>query len=586
MKFRTRLIITLIPLLIFVFVGTGLVLGQLFKNYYLNALDDRLSKESFLVATYTEDIGGIQYLNSERINDFSKKLKARISIIGMDGKIVFDSGEINQEVDDYADITKNIKELDKASIDELNRNNNNLKYYFEPIIIDGKKVGFVCVSAMVTELTEAYAHIWWLLTLSFGFAFIFILTLGMKIMKRYTNPIENATNVAFDLAKGNYYARANEAQPGEIGMLSSSLNILAQNLQEMKKTHEMQQDRLAALIENMGSGIILIDGHGFISLINRTYKELFDVQASDFLNKPYYEVIEHTEIHKIIDDIFMTEQKIKQQIVLPLKIERRHFEVYGVPIIGENDVWKGILLVFHDITEIKKLEQMRKDFVANVSHELKTPVTSIKGFSETLLDGAMKDRETLETFLNIILKESDRLQSLIYDLLELSKIENEGFRLSIVPFNIIEVLKESIRIMEVKAEEKEIDILFNPDKDTLWIDGDVDRIKQVFINIISNAVSYTPNNGEVIIVIEENDNKVIVHIKDTGLGINKEEIPRIFERFYRVNKARDRNTGGTGLGLAIVKHLIEALKGKVSVHSEFGKGTTFSIEFNKKFPSK
>ena len=148
---------------------------------------------------------------------------------------------------------------------------------------------------------------------------------------------------------------------------------------------------LSTLIENMGSGLILIDSHGYINLINRTYKEVFDVKSSEYLYKLYYEVIEHKEVNKIIEDIFMTEQKVRKQLVIPLKIERRHFEVYGVPIIGTNDVWKGILLVFHDITEIKKLEQMRKDFVANVSHELKTPVTSIKGFSETFLDGAMEE---------------------------------------------------------------------------------------------------------------------------------------------------------------------------------------------------
>ena len=142
---------------------------------------------------------------------------------------------------------------------------------------------------------------------------------------------------------------------------------------------------LGTLIENMGSGLILIDRHGYINLINRTYKEVFDVKSSEYLYKLYYEVIENKEVNKIIEDIFMTEQKVRKQLVIPLKIERRHFEVYGVPIIGTNDVWKGILLVFHDITEIKKLEQMRKDFVANVSHELKTPVTSIKGFTETFI---------------------------------------------------------------------------------------------------------------------------------------------------------------------------------------------------------
>jgi two-component system phosphate regulon sensor histidine kinase PhoR len=359
---------------------------------------------------------------------------------------------------------------------------------------------------------------------------------------------------------------------------------LARNLQNMVKTHEMQNDRLTTLIENVGSAMILIDSRGYINLINRTYKEIFDVKQAENHYKLYYEVIEHAEICKIIEEIFMTEQKINRQVILPLKIERRHFEVYGVPIIGTNDVWKGILLVFHDITEIKKLEQMRKDFVSNVSHELKTPITSIKGFSETLLDGAMEDRETLEAFLNIILKESDRLQSLIYDLLELSRIENEGFRLSIQSFNLIHSLEEVITLMTGKAEEKEIKLIFMPPKNEVILEGDVYRLKQVFINIISNALIYTSSGGSVTMEVEETPQKVKVQIKDTGMGIEKAEIPRIFERFYRVNKARDRISGGTGLGLAIVKHILEVHKGKVTVDSEVGKGTTFTIELMKKFP--
>ena len=195
-----------------------------------------------------------------------------------------------------------------------------------------------------------------------------------------------------------------------------------------------------------------------------------------------------------------------------------------------------------------------------------------------------KNKETLEAFLSIILKESDRLQSLINDLLGLSKIENEGFSLSIQHLNLILVLSEIIKIIEGKATEKEISITFEKPSDELFIEGDIYRLKQVFINIISNAVLYSPNGGKVSVYIEESPKKVIVHVKDTGMGIEKTEIPRIFERFYRVNKARDRNSGGTGLGLAIVKHLIEAHKGKVTVESEVGKGTTFSIELLKKFP--
>lgn len=280
----------------------------------------------------------------------------------------------------------------------------------------------------------------------------------------------------------------------------------------------------------------------------------------------------------------MTEHKAKKQMHLPIGIERRYFEVYGVPILGTNEEWKGILLVFHDITEIKKLEQVRKDFVANVSHELKTPVTSIKGFTETLLDGAKEDKETLEHFLRIILEESDRLQSLILDLLELSKIEQQGYTLAIRDVNMSQLLEEMLPILCQKAEEKEIELILEPLEKEITIDGDYYRLKQIFINLISNAISYSLQGGRVTISMKEGLNSVAVSISDTGIGIAQEEIPRIFERFYRVDKARSRNSGGTGLGLAIVKHLVEAHKGKISVESKLGKGTTFTIELHKTFP--
>ncbi|WP_071396000.1 two-component system histidine kinase PnpS [Bacillus tuaregi] len=589
-RVRTRLLFTLITLLVLVLICVGLILGQLFKQYYIQTFDERLKKENVLVASYIEDHGGFQDYSRDWMSTIGNELNARISVFDIEGTVVYDSGEAAQSSDNNSRVIEAIVEKNYDYVDKLNEstliNDFHIKYYWEPVELNGSKMGYVLISTKMTELKNAYSKIWWLLTICFSFAFIVIFTLGRLIMNRYTKPIERATNVAFELAKGNYHARTYEDQTGEIGMLNSSLNILARNLQDIMKSHEMQKDRLSTLIESIGSSLLLIDSRGYISLINRTYKEIFDVNPSNFLYQLYYEAIEYQDIRKMIEDIFMTEQKVKKQVVIPLKIERRHFEVYGVPIIGKNDVWKGILLVFHDITEIKKLEQVRKDFVANVSHELKTPVTSIKGFSETLLDGAMDDKETLETFLKIILKESDRLQSLIHDLLELSKIEREGFSLTIESFDFISLLGEAIRIMEGKAKEKNITILADTSPSKIYLEGDMDRLKQVLINIISNAVLYTPQGGNIYIDVEETSKTVIVHIKDTGMGIEKDEIPRIFERFYRVNKARDRDSGGTGLGLAIVKHLIEAHKGRITVDSEMGKHTTFSIELNKKFSDK
>ncbi|WP_226085472.1 two-component system histidine kinase PnpS [Mesobacillus sp. S13] len=586
-KYRTRLLFALITLIIIVLLGLGLLLGQLFKNYYINSFNERLKIEMNLLTSNIEQNGGLASLNTEEILKMSRVLNARITLVDIEGDIRYDTGELSStKISRHGEIIGDIIEDPPEEESDLEVGGGfDLHYYWNPLIQDGEKEGYVFLTTKINELQKAYRQIWWILTVSLGMALIVIILLGTRITNRYTKPIESATNVAIELAKGNYRARTYEDHIDETGMLSSSINILARNLQELMKLKESQQDRLSTLIENMGSGLILIDSRGFINLINKPYKEIFNVEVSEYLYKLYYEVIDHEEIIQMVEEIFMTEQKVRKQVVLPVEIERRHFEVYGVPIIGTNNVWKGILLVFHDITELKKLEQMRKDFVANVSHELKTPITSIKGFSETLLDGAMHDKATLEAFLEIILKESDRLQVLIQELLDLSKIEQHGFRLTRGSVDLVKEASEVIEILQRRAEQKDILLtLKQSTSEDAVIEGDSDRLKQVLINLVSNAITYTPNGGRVDILLSVQEDSVMVVVRDSGIGIEKSEIPRIFERFYRVDKARSRNSGGTGLGLAIVKHIIEAHKGHIEVDSQIGKGTTFTIKLFKKLP--
>jgi two-component system phosphate regulon sensor histidine kinase PhoR len=584
-KFQTRLLVPLITLIFAVLIGLGLLLGQLFKNYYSDIFNERLYKEKHFIASLIEEGGGILSFNKEKLLEYSDLLDVRITLADRDGNILFDSGDQRETVKNelHYDIVDEIMRGKKDKQDFIeNKSGSELRYYWQPIKKGQEVEGYLFLVTKMEELKKVYSQIWWLLSVSFILALIVIIILGTSITSRYTKPIEAATNVAMELARGNYRARTYEEPDGETGMLSQSINILARNLQEMMKAKEMQQDRLTTLIENMGSGLILIDQQGHISLINRAFKEIFKVQPDCFLYHLYYEVIEHQEITNLIEEIFITEQQIKRQITLSIGIEIKEFEVFGAPIIGTNDVWKGVLLVFHDITELKKLEQTRKDFVANVSHELKTPITSIKGFTETLLDGAKDDPKSLEAFLNIILKESVRLQTLIEDLLELSKIEQHRFKLNIQQMNLSALLNEVITMLRIKANEKGISLNVHISGENLTIEADPFRIKQVFINIINNAIMYTPNNGKITVETEETEECVKIKVTDTGIGIAKQEIPRIFERFYRVDKARSRNSGGTGLGLAIVKHLIEAHKGTITVASELGKGSTFTISLKKK----
>lgn len=590
-KFRTRLLLGLITLIFAVLICLGFLLGQLFKNHYINTYDSRLKKESSVISAFVEKSGGVKSFDKREMDWLSETLDTRITIASKENKIIYDSGKIGKISDErHQSIIEDILE------NELNDEEQektlevgggyNLHYYWTAIIQNGQLEGYLFLSTKLAAIQKAYQQIWWLLIVSLGLALMVIIIIGYRITARFTKPIESATSVAIELAKGNYRARTYEDPLEETSMLSTSINILARNLQGMVKANDIQQGRLSALIENMGSGLLFIDSKGHIILLNRTFKEVFHLKSEDLLNRLYYEVIPHKEVCDLIEEIVMTEQKIKRQLHLPIEIERRYFEIYGVPILGMNEEWKGILLVFHDITEIKKLEQVRKDFVANVSHELKTPITSIKGFTETLLDGAKEDKVALEQFLKIILEESDRLQTLILDLLELSKIEQQGYTLSIRSMQINQLLKEILAILNRKAEEKDILLNIVGAEQDISIEGDYYRLKQIFINLVSNAIAYTPNGGEVKVSIIEEKEFITVSIMDTGIGISQDEIPRIFERFYRVDKARSRNSGGTGLGLAIVKHLVEAHKGKISVESEVGKGTTFTIELHKVFPQK
>lgn len=590
-KFRTRLLLGLISLILIVLVCLGFLLAQLFKNHYINTYDSRLNKESSVISAFIEKSGGVESFDKEEMEWLSDTLNIRISIASLQGSVLYDSGNIGNITDERHHVI--VKEILENQLGEEGQEKTlevgggyNLHYYWKPILQNGQKEGHLILSTKLEAIQRAYQQIWWLLIVSLGLALMVIIVIGYRITARFTKPIESATNVAIELAKGNYRARTYEDPLEETSMLSTSINILARNLQGMVKANDIQQGRLSALIENMGSSLLLIDSKGYIILLNRTFKEVFRLKTEDLINQLYYEVIPHKEICDLIEEIVMTEHKIKRQLHLPIEIERRYFEVYGVPILGMNEEWKGILLVFHDITEIKKLEQVRKDFVANVSHELKTPITSIKGFTETLLDGAKEDKVALDQFLKIILEESDRLQTLILDLLELSKIEQQGYTLSIRSMNINQVINEILPILDRKAGEKDIQLIVEGAEKEVLIEGDFYRLKQIFINLVSNAISYTPNGGVITISIMEGTNCVAVSIADTGIGIAQNEIPRIFERFYRVDKARSRNSGGTGLGLAIVKHLVEAHRGNIKVESEIGKGTTFTIELNKIFPQK
>lgn len=582
-KYRIRVTFSLLVAILLVLVGLGLLLGQLFKEFYIDQLSERVSKEAKIVAINVRETG-LDHPNLQNsVNEIGEQLAARVTIILVTGEVIAETEANPTEMETHLNRPE-IKQVRRKGEGQVIRFSDtigaDLLYYAVPIEENNQLIGYVRLGLSIDFLDQVYKKVWGLLLVSFSIAFLIISFLSSRIMNEMVKPIEEAIVVAKHLAKGNFKARASHGKNDETGQLSRSLNTLAANLEEVTSTHQAQQERLETLIENMGSGLILINIKGAISIINKSCKQIFQEDTEHWLNKIYYSVIPHKEINKIIQEIFMTEKRQKKHIILPIQLEMRHFDVYAAPIIssGGKESLKGIVLVFHDITELKKLEQVRKDFVANVSHELKTPVTSVKGFTETLLDGASEDETLRKRFLKIIWEESERLQSLIQDLLELSKIEQSEFQLNWHRVDLSMLTDDVIVMLINKADQKKIK-LKKERKGSSVIEGDPLRIKQIMINLVNNAIAYTPTGGHIAIKIKETDKKVLFTVEDTGIGIRKDEIPRVFERFYRVDRARSRNSGGTGLGLAIVKHLVEAHHGDISVESEMGIGTTFTIGF-------
>ncbi|MDQ0337844.1 two-component system phosphate regulon sensor histidine kinase PhoR [Caldalkalibacillus uzonensis] len=417
-------------------------------------------------------------------------------------------------------------------------------------------------------------------TLAMGLSVIYLLMALWIVtyLRRHLKPVHDIRAMVKDLSNGHYWRRIYPPiASGMVKELAVYANRLAEQLQAVTEHQHVHADRLQAIIKHMASGLLFINEKGRIVLTNNKLLEL--LKWNDHHHQElYYESPLPEPVIEMIQNTFTFEKEQQQEVTIEVGIRRIDLNVLVAPVLDLEGHNKGIVIVFHDITQLKKLERVRQDFVANVSHELKTPITSIKGFSETLLDGAMYREEHLKQFLSIISQEAERLHRLVEDLLQLSQIEQRQFELNWQKVNLAEVMNNSLRVIEAKAEAKEIKLEYTPPVESTFVEADPDRLQQIVINLLSNAIQYTPEKGEVRLSIDPWAEKGYrICVSDTGIGIHKEEITRIFERFYRVDRARSRASGGTGLGLAIVKHLVEAHQGEITVESEPGKGSTFCV---------
>ncbi len=350
--------------------------------------------------------------------------------------------------------------------------------------------------------------------------------------------------------------------------LNSELEIFKKRINIL----ENENNRIHAILNSMVEGVIAVDKDTRVLWLNPTAENIFSISQKNSQGRIFLEAFPNNDIAEIIALVLKKGELVSKELTLIWPVQKV-FQVNASPIF-ESKATSGCLLVIHDITEIRRLEAVRRDFVANVSHELKTPLTSIKGFVETLLEGALEDKENSVNFLKIINTHADRLNTLINDLLDLSHIESKEIVLKKEKFSLAGLVNEVILGFKSQADKKGIEIS-SALPQGIEIIADKSKIEQVFTNLVNNAIKYNKENGSVRICSEQLADKIKIVVEDSGSGIPAKDIPRIFERFYRVDKARSRQLGGTGLGLSIVKHIIELHGGNVGVESTEGLGSRF-----------
>jgi two-component system phosphate regulon sensor histidine kinase PhoR len=406
------------------------------------------------------------------------------------------------------------------------------------------------------------------LLFALGLAFM----LGSVLAAQAVRPINRMIRVSRRFASGDFSKRIQGESGDEIGELAATLNKMAQEIEDHIREVQRQNQHLAGVFNSMIEGVIVTDKSGHILSLNRAVEDIFSIIKKDVEGGFFLEAIRNNDIFEIVDAVLKKGEPVSGELQLSWPVQKI-FQVNAVPVF-EKDRVNGCLTVIHDITELKKLETMRRDFVANVSHELKTPLTSIMGFVETLLEGGLDDKGHSRQFMAIIQEHARRLNSLVNDLLDLSSIESKAVVLNREEFSLKTLTDKVFSGFTTQIKKRSLRVE-NKLPSQLSIRADKARIEQVMTNLIDNAVKFNKDSGSIKVYSREESEGLKITVEDSGAGIPLKDLPRIFERFYRVDKARSRELGGTGLGLSIVKHIIELHGGRAGVESSEGLGSQF-----------
>ncbi|MBU4305152.1 MAG: cell wall metabolism sensor histidine kinase WalK [Candidatus Omnitrophica bacterium] len=512
------------------------------------------------------------------VHTLSNKIKCRITVIGPSGVVLSDSEETSEggsAMENHAkrpEVQAALRGEPGQEIRYSSTLRTDMLYVAVPVKDNGNIVGVLRLAVPLTNVQRTLSAFKKTVFAGLLFALGMALILSSLITAQTVKPVQRVLQASRRFSAGDFSRRIIYTAGDEIGELGATLNKMAQEIEDRMKETAQQRQQLTAMFESMVEGIIVVDKQSNIVSANPAVEKIFGFRRENVQGRFFLEAIRNNDIAGIIMEVLEQGVSLSREIAI-LLLQRKIFQVNAAPI-SENNAVCGCVVVVHDISEMRRLETMRRDFIANASHELKTPLTSITGFVETLLNGALEDKKHNRDFLLIIQKHAQRLNNLVNDLLSLSHLESKSIVLEKGNYNLHRQMEEILSGFKVQIDKKALDVK-NELPQSLMATVDREQIGHVFTNLIDNAVKFNKDNGFLKIYAEEEPDKIRITVENSGEGIPAKDIPRIFERFYRVDKARSHKLGGTGLGLSIVKHIVELHAGTVGVESTEGFGAKF-----------
>jgi two-component system phosphate regulon sensor histidine kinase PhoR len=516
------------------------------------------------------------------ISQLSDAGDAHISIIDASGEVLVDSHG-------YADSKQN--QYNAAEIQEARRKgegrsvrhnavleNSSMYYAIAVTGEDDSVLGFIRAAMDQTELSRRLHRINAIIFVGILITLVASFILGFFLSRGITQRINHVKEVAVQIALGEYQERVPITQRDEISQMAYAFNTMAQTLEDRIQAISANRNQLEAVMSSMDEGVIAIDGNEHVLLLNRIAEQLFGVSEQYCLGRKVYECIRVVSLLEALELALKEGKHTEEQLVLVETNQDRMIDLRVSPLEGDSGGIEGAVAVLHDVTRIRRLEMLRRDFVANASHELKSPIAAIRGLVETMIDDGEMEPGIRQRFLTKVKDETLRLGRLVGDMLALSRVEAKDENLDFASISLITPVRSAVEAQRALADQKRIALSLDLPATPPQVVGDDDALSDMAGNLLNNALKYTTEGGSVWVRVFRDGDKAVLEIADNGIGIPEAHLDRIFERFYRVDKARSRQLGGTGLGLAIVKHIVLAHDGEIKVTSKLGAGTTFRVE--------